>query len=165
MQVDSTNTTPFCNDPNWLLPATLISIAALLINFFAFLFTLYKYHSLKKITKPSFTYFSFVNEEHFVVKIASGFSGAIPHPKFFISRLFLNKIPIKKVFLNSTLKEDLKDIPRFDSRVPRTTFKDEQLFWLIPPKDYEFSRAIYKIYVESKVGDSSHIYDRRYDNS
>lgn len=156
--MDSLYTTPFSVWSNsWFSPTTLIAIAA-------FLFTLYKYIQLKNINKPQFTYFSFINDEHFVVIIASSYSGSIPHPKFYICKLLLGFIPTKKIFLNSILKDNKDEIERLDSSVLRTTFKDEQLFWLIPPQYLKFSKANYKVYAKTKVGVCSTIYRRTYDN-
>jgi hypothetical protein len=160
MQIDSTNTDFSIWSNSWLSPSTIVALLA-------FIFVLYKYWQLKKIAKPTFTYFTHItdtNGEHFVAVIASGFSGAIPHPKFFIARLFLGFIPTRRYFLNSILKDDSAEIARIDSEIPRTTFKEEQLFWLVTKDSFKFSKGKYKIYVKTKVGNSSIVYNREYSN-
>ena len=156
--MDSTNIKFIVWSNSWFSPSTIVSLLA-------FIFILYKYWQLRKISKPTFTYFTHItdfNGEHFVAIIASIFSGAIPHPKFFIAKLFLGVIPSRKYFLNSILKDDADEIARFGSKVPRTTFKEEQLFWLIPKESFKFSKGKYKIYGKTKVGNCKIVYLREY---
>lgn len=160
MQIDSTNSDFSVWSNSWLSPSTVVTTLA-------FLFVLYKYWQLKKLSKPTFTYFTHIfdsNGEHFVAIIASSFSGAIPHPKFFISRLFWGFVTTRKYFLDSTLKDDSDELVRFDSTVLRTTFKEEQLFWLIPKESFKFSKGKYIIYGKTKVGNCSIVYRRKYSN-
>jgi len=159
MQIDSTNTDFSIWSNSLLSPSTILA-------FLAFIFALYKYWQLKKISKPTFTYFSLIsdsNGEHFVAIVASSFSGAIPHPKFFIARLLLGIFPMRKYFLNSILKEAPEEISRIDAEIPRTTFKYEQLFWLIPKETFNFKKGKYKIYGKTKVGNCKIVYQREYD--
>lgn len=158
MQIDSTNTDFSIWSNSLLSPSTIVA-------FLAFVFALYKYWQLRKVSKPTFTYFSNVNDsngEHFVAVVASSFTGAIPHPKFFIARLLLGFIPTKKHFLNSILKEDSEEISRNDSKISRTTFKEEQLFWLIPKESFKFKKGKYKIYGKTKIGNCKIVYSRPY---
>jgi len=160
MQTDSTNIGFSVWSNSWFSPSTIVALLA-------FIFVLFKYWQLRKLSKPTFTYFTHIFDadgEHFIAIIASSFNGAIPHPKFFISKLFLGVLPSKKYFLNSTLKEDSDEITRFDSKVPRTTFKEEQLFWLKPKESFKFSKGKYKIYGKTKVGNCAIVYHRNYSN-
>jgi len=142
---------------NWLLPATIIAVLA-------FLFTLFKYWRAVTMRKPAFTYFSRIlslEGEHFVVKIASSYAGPVHFVRFYGRRLRCGFIPLKKFPLGYTLKDEESEAARFDSQVQRTTFRDEQLFWVTYAPNVFKMGSKYRIVASTSVGRCSINYSPR----
>jgi hypothetical protein len=150
MHVDSSNTVSQFKiwSYSWLNPSTIVAIIA-------FAFTLYKYLKIRTITKPTFTYFSHIYDsegDHFVIKISSGFSGSIPKPVFYARRIYFGFIPFRKLSLHADFIDNLEDLSRFDSEIPKTIFKDEGSFWVFVKNGKFPSKGKYRVYVKSTVG-------------
>ncbi len=116
--------------------------------------TLVKLRQAITLKKPAITYFSNVHT-HFVVKIATSYAGAVHSVNFYARRLFLRFIPTKRVRLDCVLKDKESEEARVDSKVTRSTFRDEQLFWVtIPPVLFAVGRK-YRIVARTSVGTCS----------
>ncbi len=121
----------------------------------AFLFTLFKYRQAITLKKPAFTYFSRILDlegEHFVAKIASSYEGAVHSPEFYARRIFFSFIPSKRFRLNYILKDEESENARLDSTVQRTTFRDEQLFWVTYTAGLFVLGHKYRIVAKTSVG-------------
>jgi len=152
MNVDSTNIVSSGTVDYSLLPDAYISFLLFIIAFLSFLFTLYKYRKLRKAIKPSFTNINLVDKNLLLIIIVSGFGGAIPHPKFFTKQLLLGFIPLRKFYLQSMLVKNKEEIENMGAKTPKTSFKSEQLFWVVIPESLKLSKGKYKIYANTSVG-------------
>ena len=95
------------------------------------------------------------------MKIASSYPGSVHSIRFFVSHLVLGFIPLKKSELRYTLMDDEPESGRYDSKVQRTTFRDEQPFWVFFPRGLFKAGSKYNIIAKTSVGKCSIRYSPR----
>jgi hypothetical protein len=154
------DTTIISNSPyynQWLVPATIIAALALI-------FAVFQYRQKRKFNKPAFTFVQQIKDidgEHIVVKIASNYTGPIHSIKFYACRIILGFVHFKKLKLSYRLIEDQEEIQRYDSNIERTSFKEEQLFWLFIKDSSLTLKGKYWLYAKTSVGNCSTTYYRK----
>ena len=68
-----------------------------------------------------------------------------------------------KIKLSSDFRDNYNDEVRNGSKIPKTVFKDEDLFWVFIQNKI-VAKGRYKIYAKTKLGCCSIKYNRPYNN-